>query len=107
MDSKLLTVTIDRGLATVPEALERFAPSLARANGSLVFQYKPSVTTVGELLNALQEAHLGVVDLSTEEADLEDIFLRLTAIRIPAPNEEDGLAAVMLALLLSACTHRP
>ena len=77
MDSKLLTVTIDRGLATVPQALERFAPSLADER-RLVFQYKPSVTTVGEILSALQEAHLGVVDLSTEEADLEDIFLRLT-----------------------------
>jgi ABC-2 type transport system ATP-binding protein len=77
MDSKILTVTLDRGLAAVPEALELFAPSLTDER-RLVFQYKPSVTTVGEILNGLQSAHLGVVDISTEEADLEDIFLRLT-----------------------------
>jgi ABC-2 type transport system ATP-binding protein len=77
MDSKILTVTLDRGLAAVPEALEPFAPTLA-GERQLVFQYKPSVTTVGEILGGLQSAHLGVVDLSTEEADLEDIFLRLT-----------------------------
>jgi ABC-2 type transport system ATP-binding protein len=77
MDSKILTVTLDRGLAAVPEALEPFAPSLS-GERRLVFQYKPSVTTVGEILNGLHDAHLGVVDISTEEADLEDIFLRLT-----------------------------
>jgi len=33
---------------------------------------------VGDILGGLQAAHLGIVDLSTEEADLEDIFLRLT-----------------------------
>ncbi len=77
MDSKLLTVTLDRGLATVPEALEPFAPTLVDER-RLVFQYKPSITTVGEILAGLQTAHLGVVDISTEEADLEDIFLGLT-----------------------------
>jgi ABC-2 type transport system ATP-binding protein len=77
MDSKILTVTLDRGLAAVPEALAPFAPTLAEER-RLVFQYKPSVTTVGDILGGLQAAHLGIVDLSTEEADLEDIFLRLT-----------------------------
>jgi len=78
MDSKILTVTLDRGLVSVPEALEPFAPTLTDER-RLVFQYKPSVTTVGEILAGLQTAHLGVVDISTEEADLEDIFLRLTS----------------------------
>jgi ABC-2 type transport system ATP-binding protein len=78
MDSKLLTVTLDRGLTAVPAALEPFAPTLADER-RLVFQYKPSVTTVGEILAGLQTAQLGVVDISTEEADLEDIFLRLTS----------------------------
>ena len=77
MDSKILTVTLDRGLAAIPEALEPFAPTLSDER-KLTFQYKPSVTTVGEILAGLQTASLGVVDLSTEEADLEDIFLRLT-----------------------------
>jgi len=61
----------------VPAALEPFAPTLVDER-RLMFQYKPSVTTVGEILAGLQTAHLGVVDISTEEADLEDIFLRLT-----------------------------
>ena len=78
MDSKILTVTLDRGLASIPEAIESFAPTIS-GERTLVFQYKPSVTTVGEILNGLHQANLGVVDLSTDEADLEDIFLRLTS----------------------------
>jgi len=77
MDSKILTVIIDRAVTAVPEALERFAPTLAD-DRRLVFQYKPSLVTVGDILAGLQSASLGVVDISTEEADLEDIFLRLT-----------------------------
>ena len=33
---------------------------------------------MGDILGGLQNSALGVVDISTEEADLEDIFLRLT-----------------------------
>ena len=36
----------------------------------------------GEVLAALQSAGLGIVDVSTHEADLEDVFLNLT--RAPA-----------------------
>ena len=36
---------------------------------------------IGEILAAVREAGLGIVDLSTEETDLEDIFLQLTATR--------------------------
>ena len=32
----------------------------------------------GEVLAALQREGLGVVDVSTREADLEDVFLNLT-----------------------------
>jgi ABC-2 type transport system ATP-binding protein len=78
MDSKILTVTLDRSIASVPDLLLPFAPTLADER-RLVFQYKPSQTTVGDILGGLQNAALGVVDLSTEEADLEDIFLRLTS----------------------------
>jgi ABC-2 type transport system ATP-binding protein len=77
LDSKILTVTLDRPLSAVPPALAALAPSLA-APQRLVFQYQPSHTEVGEILAALQAAGLGIQDLSTQEADLEDIFLRLT-----------------------------
>jgi ABC-2 type transport system ATP-binding protein len=47
-------------------------------------RYQPSRTPIGAVLAAVADAGLAIVDLSTEEADLEDIFLQLT--RGPAPD---------------------
>jgi ABC-2 type transport system ATP-binding protein len=41
-------------------------------------RYQPSRTRVAEILAAVHAAGLEIVDLSTLEADLEDIFLQLT-----------------------------
>jgi ABC-2 type transport system ATP-binding protein len=76
LDSKVLTVTIDRDLQAPPQ-LKGFAPNLSGPR-VLSFHYEPSRTKVGEILAALQKEKLGIVDVSTDEADLEDIFLRLT-----------------------------
>ena len=40
--------------------------------------YKPSKSAIGAALTAVQSAGLTIADLSTEETDLEDIFLQLT-----------------------------
>jgi ABC-2 type transport system ATP-binding protein len=77
LDSKVLSVMVDRDLTEPPVALAAFSPEL-KEQRHLVFHYKPSQTNVGEILTGLGAAGLSVVDLSTEEADLEDIFLQLT-----------------------------
>ncbi|MGQ0663970.1 MAG: ABC transporter ATP-binding protein [Pseudomonadota bacterium] len=77
LDRKELRLTLDRDLAGVPERLAGYDLALAGAR-LLVFRYRPSRTRVGELLAATHEAGLGIVDLSTEESDLEQVFLELT-----------------------------
>ena len=77
LDSKVLTVVADRDLAEVPAALRPFAPEL-KDGRRLVFHLKPSSVSVGAVLEALRAADLTVADLTTDEADLEDIFLQLT-----------------------------
>ena len=76
LDSKILTVIVDRDLDAAP-AIPGFAASLVEPR-RLSFHYEPSRTKVGEILAALQKEKLGIVDVSTDEADLEDIFLKLT-----------------------------
>jgi ABC-2 type transport system ATP-binding protein len=44
----------------------------------LRIRYAPSLTKIDEILAALHQAGLQIVDLSTVETDLEDIFLQLT-----------------------------
>ena len=77
LDAKEMTVTVDRDLDAVPEALARFAPDLVDGR-KLTFRYPPSRTDSGQILTALAEAGLTVMDLATREAELEDIFLSLT-----------------------------
>ena len=77
IDAKEMTVTLDAELDAVPEALARFEPELVDGR-KLVFRYPPSTTSSGAILAALHDAGLTVADLSTHEAELEDIFLRLT-----------------------------
>jgi ABC-2 type transport system ATP-binding protein len=82
LDSKSVSIQTDADLAAVPEALRPFDAELAEPR-RLVLRYQPSRQPIGAILTAVQAAGIGVVDLSTEEADLEDIFLQLT--RAPEP----------------------
>ena len=66
-----------RPRAAVPGALMPFGATLASPR-KLVIHYKPSKGPVGQILAAVQASGLPVVDLSTTESDLEDIFLQLT-----------------------------
>jgi ABC-2 type transport system ATP-binding protein len=80
LDSKALTVTLDRDIDQVPAGLAELAPEL-RLGRQLVIRYKPSAMPVGAILEAVRQTGLTVLDLSTEETDLEDIFLQLTSSR--------------------------
>jgi ABC-2 type transport system ATP-binding protein len=78
---KAVSVTVDRDLTEAPEApcFEKIALKNER---ELVITYSKAKVNAGEVLAALQAAGLGIVDVSTQEADLEDVFLKLT--RAPA-----------------------
>ena len=78
VDGKRLTVTVSALPPELPPSLTAFAPIMDSDN-RLVFTYKPSEQPIAAILDALRSAQLEVVDLSTEETDLEDIFLQLTA----------------------------
>ena len=77
LDSKEMSITVDRDVARMPAPLRRFHVELKNAR-KLVFLYPPSKTDGGEIIAAVQDAGLTITDLTTKEAELEDIFLRLT-----------------------------
>ena len=74
---KLVIVTIDRDLNAAPTNLGVGRVEL-RGSRQLAITYDKSETQAGAVLHALTDAGLGVVDVSTQEADLEDVFLSLT-----------------------------
>ncbi|MBT6093988.1 MAG: ABC transporter ATP-binding protein [Rhodospirillaceae bacterium] len=81
LDAKEMLITVDQDLAAVPETL---AASLAghavelETPRRLRIAYPPSSVTSGQILAAVSEAGLEIIDVTTREADLEDIFLNLT-----------------------------
>jgi ABC-2 type transport system ATP-binding protein len=74
---KRLVVTVDKDMAAVPNGLEQFQVEL-RSPRRIAFTYDKQSAQAGQMLLALGQAGFGIEDVSTEEADLEDVFLHLT-----------------------------
>ncbi|WP_299625510.1 ABC transporter ATP-binding protein [Pelagibius sp.] len=77
LDNKALTLIFDRDLPGIPETLTAFNPEQTGPR-RLLFHYHASDSPVPQILDAVCGAGLSVIDMSTEETDLEDIFLQLT-----------------------------
>ncbi|MDB5697150.1 MAG: transporter ATP-binding protein [Sphingomonas bacterium] len=74
---KVVAVTVDRDLDAAPSA-SCFEKIVLRGSRVLEITYDKGRVNAGEVLAAVQRDGLGIVDVSTREADLEDVFLSLT-----------------------------
>lgn len=61
----------------VPKGLEGFNPAI-EGKRTIVMRYSPADQCVGEILDVLNTQKLRVADISTDDSDLEDVFLQLT-----------------------------
>jgi ABC-2 type transport system ATP-binding protein len=84
LDTKAVVITPQVPLDVLP-ALNGFDGKL-RPDGRFAITFKPEATSVEEVLNAVRSAGIGIKDLSTEDPDLEDVFLALT---YGDPNAQD------------------
>lgn len=80
---KLVEVTVDRDVATVPDN-RCFQKIALKGERTLAITYQKDQVNAGEVLAAVQAAGFGIVDVSTREADLEDVFLNLTRAPVAA-----------------------
>jgi ABC-2 type transport system ATP-binding protein len=74
---KAVEVVVDRDLVRAPDA-PCFEKIELKGERTLAITYRKDKVNAGEVLAALQREGLGIVDVSTREADLEDVFLNLT-----------------------------
>jgi ABC-2 type transport system ATP-binding protein len=74
---KAVVVTVDKDLTEAPTApcFERIEVTGER---TLEIGYRKDRVNAGQVLAALQAEGLGIVDVSTRDPDLEDVFLSLT-----------------------------
>ena len=75
-DSRAVIITPKTPLTAVPP-LNGFEGKL-KPDGRLVISFKADTAGIEDVLSTVREAGIGIKDLSTEEADLEDVFLALT-----------------------------
>ncbi|MBY9065056.1 ABC transporter ATP-binding protein [Sphingomonas yunnanensis] len=74
---KVVAVTVDRDVAVVPENA-CFGKIALKGTRTLEITYAKDRVNAGEVLGAVQAGGYGIVDVSTKEPDLEDVFLNLT-----------------------------
>ncbi|WP_206238460.1 ABC transporter ATP-binding protein [Novosphingobium terrae] len=78
---KVVVVTVDRDLG--PDGLAasdaRLTKSAVVGERMIEITYDKDRTNAGEVLALVQGQGLGIVDVSTREADLEDVFVSLTS----------------------------
>ncbi len=86
MDEKELVLTLERPCSHVPPALAAWDCTLG-PTGRLAIRYRPSRAQVGQILDAVRDAGLVIRDLQTREADLEEVFIRLTGHGTEPPAE--------------------
>ncbi|WP_294303284.1 ABC transporter ATP-binding protein [uncultured Sphingomonas sp.] len=79
---KIVVLTLDRDLAAAPQH-EAFLKSQISGERQVEISYDKDRTTAGEVMSLVQGQGFAIVDVSTREADLEDVFVSLTS----APKE--------------------
>ena len=78
LDHKEIRFRFDQTMDGVPPALEGYNIRQSGAR-SLSICYSPAEQMVGAMIEDLQKAGLRIVDISTDESYLEDVFVQLTA----------------------------
>jgi ABC-2 type transport system ATP-binding protein len=74
---KVVEVVVDRDVGVAPENT-CFDKIELMGERTLAITYRKDRVNAGDVLAALHREGLGIVDVSTREADLEDVFLNLT-----------------------------
>jgi ABC-2 type transport system ATP-binding protein len=77
IEGKEISFRLDREITEIPK---EFINYNARIEGKrrLVVSYQPAEVAVGALVDAVKKAKYDIVDITTDQSDLEDVFLQIT-----------------------------
>ena len=74
----VVVLTLDRPIAEAP-AIPAFAKAVKRDERTLEITYDRDRVTAGQVLAMVQQQGFAIEDVTTREADLEDVFVQLTS----------------------------
>ena len=78
MGEKIVAVTVDKDVSELPSD-PRFRKCEKAGERGIEITYDKAKLTAGQVLAALQDQGFVIDDVSTREADLEDVFVQLTS----------------------------
>ncbi len=77
VESKEVSFILDRDISDIPKALKAFEP-MQKDKRTISINYSPVEQPVGEFIDIIQNAGYVINDISTDESDLEDVFMQIT-----------------------------
>ena len=77
LDKRTLVITPTEPISAVPTELKTLDAAV-NENGQLAINYRSGTDSISAMLAQVKSAGLSILDLRTEEPDLEDVFLSLT-----------------------------
>jgi len=75
---KIVVLTLDREVPALP-AHDAFVKAERTGERTIEITFDRDRINAGEVLGLIQQQGLGIVDVTTREADLEDVFVQLTS----------------------------
>ena len=78
MGEKIVAITVERDV-TAPPASESFLKSEKTGVRTIEVTYDKSRVTAGQVLGLVRDQGFVIADVTTREADLEDVFVQLTS----------------------------
>lgn len=78
VNNKEITFRLDRDIVALGEGLAGLGAEI-KGMRDLNVRYCPDDLNVGALIESIQKEGYGIVDITTDQSDLEDVFLELTA----------------------------
>lgn len=77
LDQRLLKITPKAPLSATPDSLSDLDAKISE-DGTLLITFRSADTGIGRLLERVRDAGISVADLSTEQPNLEDVFVSMT-----------------------------
>ena len=78
IDNKEIRFRLDRPIEDMPEGLRKFNPE-KEGRRTVMVRYSPGDQSVGEVIDIIKKSGYEILDISTDESDLEDVFIGLTS----------------------------
>lgn len=77
LDKKKIIFRFENKINEIPASLNNFSPEIVEDNFALKITYNPSTSRLEDVISKISSNNLIIKDISTQEADLEDVFRNL------------------------------